>query len=198
MPTISIADEGATPLYHVALDIRSQKIQIYCRSHFYFLYNIIIVAQDQPLNFTVTDLTSSVEASGRKFACENEEVVYRCEATSMIPNASFLTEWKWNGAQVVTFNSRQQVGSSEGPDDVICKSTNTTNQPYLHATLVSAASDTCVSLLIVIPSLSSSSSRYDSAMIQCMTYGVSRSESPDNETINYNPISRESYSLSQH
>ncbi|MCG8622699.1 MAG: hypothetical protein MJE68_11985 [Proteobacteria bacterium] len=147
------------------------------------------MAQDQSLNFMVTSLTSSVEASGRKFACENEEVVYRCVATSMIPNALFYTIWMWDERQIADFDSDQQIGIT----NFTCKSTNITDLPYLHATLVSTASDTCVSLLIVIPSLSSPSSRYDSAMIQCMTYGDSISELSNNETINYNPISREYY-----
>ena len=151
------------------------------------------MAQDQPLNFTVTNLTSSVEASGRNFACENEEVVYRCVATSMRSDALFHTIWMWDEMQIATFDSSQQIGIS----NFTCMSTNNTDLPYLHSTLVSTASDTCVSLLIVIPSLSSSSSRHDSVMIQCMTYGDNDSI-PDNQIINYNPISRESCSLSQH
>ena len=141
-------------------------------------------------NFVVTNLISSVEASNRKFACENEEVVYRCVATSMIPNALFYTQWLWNMESIATFNSMQRIGIS----NFTCKSTNDSATPYLHSTLVSTTNNTCVSLLIDIPSLTPSSNIHvDSVMIQCEARGESElALSNHSLTIKSNPMSRKS------
>lgn len=141
-------------------------------------------------NFVVTNLTSSVEASNRKFACDNEEVVYRCVATSMIPNVLFYTQWLWNEELIATFNSFQQLGNST----LNCVSTNDSATPYLHSTLVSTTNNTCVSLMIDIPSLTPSSYvPANRVMIQCEAHGDSElALSNDSLNISSIPMSRKS------
>ena len=137
--------------------------------------------------FSVTDLTSSVNASKRTFACVNEEVVYRCKAArNRNDHTKFYTEWMWNGSQVATFNSEQQIGQND---------TNKTppGLPFLHATLVSTTNTTCVSLLIVIPSLIPAYVSYTdlNVMIKCETFGASDTSIPHNQMIEHNIISSE-------
>lgn len=117
-------------------------------------------------NFTVNSLESSVTVLKRKFACENEEVVYRCETESSINNSSFSTMWMWDASQVGSFTSDQTIGLN-----------NTCNKPsnltlcFIHTTLVWTSATTCVSLLIVSPSLAQNISSYrevaNKKQVQC-------------------------------
>ena len=110
------------------------------------LYYDNILAAQEP---NVTGLYSSVRAAGRTFACENEEVVYRCVTRNGNPSL-FSTEWNWSGERIASFNSNQTVGGSG-----TCIKPNNESLNFLHLTLISANSTTytCVSLLIVTPSL---------------------------------------------
>ena len=133
-------------------------------------------------------LTSSVAASNRTFACRNEEVVYHCVAETRMMNNSntFYTKWLWNTdpEPVIIFNSMQQTGTA----GTCTKMNSTENRPYLYLALVSTTPTTCVSLLVVIPSLTLSNYRDGSAMIGCLTHGVSAHPS-NNQTINHNTLS---------
>ena len=66
--------------------------------------------------------------------------------------------------------------------------------PYLHATLVSTNDSECVSLLIFIPSLMSSTMWYTTNIpkIECTAVGLQRFPPRDNQTIDHNIISGES------
>ena len=132
--------------------------------------------------FHVTEFTSSVNLSNRKFACENEEVVYRCVTVSTMENEFFYTEWTWiNGSkqwQVGQFDSEQRIGN------YTCRS----YQKFLHSTLVSTNSTTCVSLLIVIPSLLQSHDRDINVIINCSAYGPDQQSLLHNQTLSHNYI----------
>lgn len=132
--------------------------------------------------FIVTELTSSVNASNRIFACENEDIVYRCKAQRINSSDLFYTVWQWNEDRVGHFNSNQTLG-----EDNTCNYNN--NLPFLHSTLVSTEDDACVSLLIFIPSLMSSSNIVEQVKITCITFGVDPRQ--HNKMIYHNPLSSE-------
>ena len=103
---------------------------------------------------TVNSLESSVTASNRKFACMDEEVVYRCIVTAAEGSSqNFSTVWTWGTTRVNTFMSFQRIGRAGSCAHHDQEST-------LHTTLVSTTNNTCVSLLIVVPSLAQNISSY--------------------------------------
>ena len=122
--------------------------------------------------FMVTELTSSVSASNRNFACENEEIVYRCKAQRINSSELFTTRWMWNKDLVGQFDSDQIIGLNN-----TCKVYNL-KLPFLHSTLVSTEDDACVSLLIFIPSLMNSSNIVEQVEITCITFGVDMPSQP--------------------
>ena len=132
----------------------------------------------------VTELTSSVSASNRNFACENEEIVYRCKAQRINSSELFTTRWMWNEARVGQFDSDQIIGLNNTCNYNI-------NMPFLHSTLVSTEDDACVSLLIFIPSLMNSSNIVEQVKITCITFGVDMQSRQHNKTIYHNPLSSE-------
>ena len=99
----------------------------------------------QQAQVEVTELTSSVVASKRNFACEDEEIVYRCVANSTTMD-SFQTIWTWNNSFIKSFISTEIIGVNN-----TCISDESLR--FLHSTLVYTAPTICISLLIVIPSL---------------------------------------------
>ena len=129
----------------------------------------------------MTELTSSVTALNRDFACQNEAVIYRCVANSTtMDDIEFETTWRWNDDFVHTFISTQQIGVNNTCNSV---------RDFLHATLVYAAPTACVSLLIVLPSLPN----YEDirAPIECQA--IADGTEPQNKTIYHNIISGESH-----
>ena len=135
--------------------------------------------------FMVTELTSSVMASSRKFSCINEEVVYRCVA-QRTNNKTFFTQWTWDGTPIgKIFNSTNRIGH------------DTCNSPsgelnFLHLTLVSTMNDTCVSLLIVIPSLMQSNQTNTDVQVTCTTFGEGQMPPQHSQEITHTAISSES------
>ena len=132
-----------------------------------------------PSQFIVTSLTSNVKTSNRNFACNDEEIVYRCVTT--INNKSdpepFITEWWWNGTGLdKTFNSSYTIG-----DDNTCNTIGK-NLSFLHLTLVSAENDICVSLLVVRPLVSNSSYVNDNVTIGCKAFGLDTAIAHENQS----------------
>ena len=125
-------------------------------------------------------------ASNRTSACEKEEVVYRC-VTTALNGGRFHTTWKWNNIDIRTFNSDDRIGKDTcGPPAA------NISLPFLHTTLVSTENNTCVSLLIVLPSLVSENTESDlNAMIECVATGALENEEGHNCAINHN-VSSES------
>ncbi|MCG8625574.1 MAG: hypothetical protein MJE68_26690, partial [Proteobacteria bacterium] len=156
------------------------------------------MAQDLNCNpiaspFIVTELASNVKTSNRNFACNNEEIVYRCMTT--INNKSdpepFQTEWLWNGTILdKRFNSADRIGENN-----TCN-TLRNNLNFLHLTLVSAENDICVSLLVVRPSVSNSSYVNDNVTIGCKAFGLDTAIAHENQSqlceIQHTTISGES------
>ena len=136
-------------------------------------------------------------ASNRDFAYESEEVVYRCVAVrneaAVMGNVPFKTEWLWNGDVVRTFNSDEQIGVNN-----TCGLPANHNLSFLHLTLVSTTNTTCVSLLIVIPSLTPANESYTNwnmSEVGCVASKAdtkTNSSSHDNRTLNHYIISGES------
>ena len=149
-----------------------------------------------PSPFIVTSLTSNVKTSNRNFACNDEEIVYRCVTT--INNKSdpepFLTEWWWNGTALSEkiFNSSDIIGENNTCSTLA----NGDDLDFLHLTLVSTENDICVSLLVVRPSVSNSSYVNDSVTIGCKAFGVDTAIAHQDQSqlceIQHTPISGES------
>ena len=173
----------------------SSYILAYCMHFFYSK-----VAQDpecttNPSPFIVSSLTSNVKTSNRNFACNKEEIVYRCvtkinDELDLDPLAEpFITEWQWNGNTLgKMFNSTDIIGENN-----TCN-TLENNLDFLHLTLVSAENDTCVSLLVVRSSVSSYVN--DNVTIGCKAFGEDREIDHDDQsqlcTIQHTTISGES------
>ena len=142
--------------------------------------------------FTVTSLTSNVNASNRNFACNNEEIIYRCETTST-NNESFITGWLWNGTLLdKTFNSTDRIG-----EDNTCNTLKSKGLDFLHLTLVSTENNICVSLLIVRSSLPSYHVNNNATTITCEAFGDSSNhgtivQPQQSKEIYHNPVSSES------
>ena len=128
----------------------------------------------------VTELTSSVIASKRSFACQNEEIVYRCVANSATMDV-FQTTWRWNNSLVKRFISTERIGENN-----TCISDESLR--FLHSTLVYTVPTTCISLLIVIPSLPD----YDDISVPIECQAIADGIEPQNRTIYHNTISGES------
>ena len=128
----------------------------------------------------VTELTSSVIASKRNFACQNEETVYRCVANSTTMDV-FQTIWTWNNSFVKSFTSTEIIGQNN-----TCISDESLR--FLHSTLVYTAPTSCVSLLIVIPSLPD----YNDVSVPVECEAIADGIEPQKMTVYHTTISGES------
>lgn len=128
------------------------------------------------------ELNSSVNASKRSFACQNEEIVYRCVANNATMD-TFETIWRWNYNFVKRFISTERIGVNN-----TCISDESLR--FLHSTLVYTAPTTSISLLIVTPSLPD----YDdiSVPIECQVIADGIEPQTITVTMDHNTISGES------
>ena len=112
--------------------------------------------------------------------CQNEEIVYRCVANSATMD-TFETIWRWNNSFVKRFISTERIGANN-----TCISDESLR--FLHSTLVYIAPTTCISLLIVIPSLPD----YDDISVPIECQAIANGTKTQPRTINHNTISGES------